>query len=80
MILEYVPFGDLLGYLRKSRGLPDQYYSRDEEHDAGGVGPHQLSSLELLSFARQIANGMSFLAKKKVVMLFTLHYYTHIIH
>ena len=26
MLIEYVPFGDLLGYLRKSRGLNDTYY------------------------------------------------------
>ena len=26
VIIEYVPYGDLLGYLRKSRGLNDTYY------------------------------------------------------
>ena len=26
MIIEYEPYGDLLGYLRKSRGLNDTYY------------------------------------------------------
>ena len=26
VLIEYVPFGDLLGYLRKSRGLKDTYY------------------------------------------------------
>lgn len=66
MILEYVPFGDLLGYLRQSRGLRDQYYSRDEEQEAEDIGVHDFSPLELLSFARQIANGMRFLASKKV--------------
>lgn len=67
MILEYVPFGDLLGYLRQSRGLRDQYYSRKEELEGVDTDfSHHLSSLELLSFARQIANGMKFLSSKKV--------------
>ena len=26
VLIEYVPFGDLLGYLRKSRGLNDTYF------------------------------------------------------
>ena len=26
VLIEYVPFGDLLGYLRKSRGINDTYY------------------------------------------------------
>ena len=26
VLIKYVPFGDLLGYLRKSRGLNDTYY------------------------------------------------------
>ena len=26
VLIEYVPFGDLVGYLRKSRGLNDTYY------------------------------------------------------
>ena len=26
VIIEYVPYGDLLGYLRKSRGQHDTYY------------------------------------------------------
>ena len=27
VLIEYVPYGDLLGYLRKSRGLNDTYYN-----------------------------------------------------
>ena len=27
VLIEYVPYGDLLGYLRKSRGLSDTYFN-----------------------------------------------------
>lgn len=60
LILEYVPHGDLLGCLRKSRGMDDQYYSCPENFQ------DEITSYDLLSFAQQIAYGMSFLASKKV--------------
>ena len=60
LILEYVPHGDLLGCLRKSRGMDDQYYSSPENFQ------EEITSYDLLSFAQQIAYGMSFLASKKV--------------
>ncbi|XP_074632644.1 tyrosine kinase receptor Cad96Ca-like isoform X3 [Acropora palmata] len=59
LILEYVPHGDLLGCLRKSRGMDDQYYSCPENFQ------EEITSYDLLSFAQQIAYGMSFLASKK---------------
>ena len=61
VLIEYVPYGDLLGYLRKSRGLNDTYY-RDPD-----VKPQTcLRADQLLKFAWQIADGMSYLSSKKV--------------
>lgn len=61
LILEYAPYGDLLGYLRKSRGLEDKYYSSAESCQ------QEVTSYDLLSFAQQISAGMSFLASKKIL-------------
>ena len=60
LILEFAPYGDLLGYLRKSRGMEDKYYNCPENWQ------QEVTSYDLLSFAQQIASGMSFLASKKV--------------
>ena len=61
VIIEYVPYGDLLGYLRKSRGLNDTYYKDPD------VKPKtNLTSQELMKFAWQVADGMSFLSSNKV--------------
>ena len=57
VLIEYVPFGDLLGYLRKSRGLNDTYYKDPD------IKPHtNLTSQQLIKFAWQIADGMSYLS------------------
>ena len=58
-LIEYVPFGDLLGYLRKSRGLNDTYYKDPE------IKP-QTNSQQLIKFAWQIADGMSYLSSISV--------------
>ena len=61
MLIEYVPFGDLLGYLRKSRGLNDTYYKDPD------IKPKtNLRSQQLMKFAWQIADGMSYLSSKSV--------------
>ena len=60
LVLEYAPYGDVLGYLRKSRGVEDQFYCSPE------CCQQEVTSYDLLSFAQQIASGMSFLASKKV--------------
>jgi len=60
VLIEYVPFGDLLGYLRKSRGLHDTYYKDPD------VKPQtNLTSGQLMRFAWQIADGMCYLSSKK---------------
>ena len=61
MLIEYVPFGDLLGYLRKSRGLNDTYY-KDRD-----IKPQtNLTSQQLMTFAWQIADGMAYLSSISV--------------
>ena len=64
VLIEYVPFGDLLGYLRKSRGLKDTYYKDPD------IKPQtNLTSQQLMKFAWQIADGMSYLTSKSVSQL-----------
>ncbi|XP_067029861.1 ephrin type-A receptor 3-like isoform X5 [Acropora muricata] len=61
LILEYMPYGDLLGYLRISRGHHDIYNSGEKKPTSS------LTETELLSFAWMIADGMSYLADMRVV-------------
>ncbi|XP_044180357.1 fibroblast growth factor receptor 2-like [Acropora millepora] len=62
VLIEYVQYGDLLGYLRKSRGLNDTYY---EDPD---IKPKtSLTSQQLMKFAWQIADGMNYLSLRKVI-------------
>ena len=61
VIIEYVPYGDLLGYLRKSRGQHDTYYKDPD------VKPRtNLTSKQLITLAWQITDGMYYLASEKV--------------
>ena len=59
LIMEYLPCGDLLGFLRKSRGIVDKYYRGEGE-------VANLKTYELVSFSNQIATGMVFLASRGV--------------
>ena len=61
VMFEYIPYGDLLGFLRKSRGLNDNYYKEPDVNPSSS-----LTSEQLLKFAREIADGMAFLAANKV--------------
>ncbi|XP_068734089.1 proto-oncogene tyrosine-protein kinase receptor Ret-like isoform X1 [Montipora capricornis] len=62
VLIEYVPYGDLLGYLRKSRGLNDIYYKDPD------IKPQtSLTSQQLMKFAWQIADGMSYLSLRKII-------------
>ena len=61
VLIEYVPYGDLLGYLRKSRGLDDTYYK-----DPDNKPQSRLTSEQLMKFAWQIADGMSYLSSRSV--------------
>ena len=60
VLIEYVPYGDLLGYLRRSRGLNDTYYE-----DPDIKTKTSLTSQQLMKFAWQIADGMSYLSLRK---------------
>lgn len=62
VIIEYVPYGDLLGYLRRSRGVTDRYY------DEPDIKPKtSLTSEQMLKFAWQISDGMRYIASKKII-------------
>ena len=61
VMFEYIPYGDLLGFLRRSRGLNDNYFK-----DPDVTPSSSLTSEQLLKFAREIADGMAFLAENKV--------------
>ena len=60
MITEFAPYGDLLGFLRKKRGLKDNYYNI--EH----LPKRNLTSKQLMRFAWEIADGMAYLSSVKV--------------
>ncbi|KAL9964766.1 hypothetical protein ACROYT_G028450 [Oculina patagonica] len=62
VLIEYVPYGDLLGYLRKSRGLNDTYFKNPDRKPKTN-----LTSQQLMSFAWQIADGMTYLSSRKII-------------
>ncbi|XP_022808094.1 tyrosine kinase receptor Cad96Ca-like isoform X1 [Stylophora pistillata] len=62
VLIEYVPHGDLLGYLRKSRGLNDTYFK-----DPNIKPQTNLTSQQLMRFAWQIADGMTYLSSIAVI-------------
>ena len=69
-ILEYLPYGDLLGFLRRSRGKEDKFTT-------GELRPNSsLKSNDLLRIAWMIADGMAFLAYKKVPFYIYVHIYS----
>ena len=59
LVMEYLACGDLLGYLRKSRGIHDKYHLGE-----GSVS--ELAIYDLVLFAKQIAAGMVFLGSRGV--------------
>ncbi|XP_022809674.1 tyrosine kinase receptor Cad96Ca-like [Stylophora pistillata] len=60
LIMEYMPCGDLLGYLRKCRGVRDRYY-------LGDCMAQDLTNHDLVMFAKQIAAGMVFLGSRGII-------------
>lgn len=61
VMFEYIPYGDLLGFLKRSRGLDDKYYKDPDVKPSSS-----LKSKQLLKYAREIADGMAYLAENKV--------------
>ncbi|XP_022801378.1 vascular endothelial growth factor receptor 3-like isoform X1 [Stylophora pistillata] len=60
LIMEYLPCGDLLGYMRKCRGIKDRYYLGEGRAQA-------LNNYDLVLFAKQIAAGMVFLGSRGII-------------
>ena len=60
MITEFAPYGDLLGFLRKKRGLKDDYYNIEQ------LPRGSFTSQQLMQFAWEIADGMAYLSSEKV--------------
>lgn len=67
VITEFAPYGDLLGFLRKKRGLKDAYYSIDQ------LPTKSLTSQRLMQFAWEIADGMAYLSSAKVCYKYMYH-------
>ncbi|CAB4028798.1 proto-oncogene tyrosine- kinase receptor Ret-like, partial [Paramuricea clavata] len=68
VVVEFVPFGDLLGYLRKVRGVQDSCYF-DADHQPK---TKLCTSQELMKFAIESAQGMEYLSMKKSFTFFCL--------
>jgi hypothetical protein len=66
IVMEYMMHGDLLGFLRASRGHYGMYTVSPgfRNHQPPNL---QLSSRDLLGIAAKVANGMRFLADRKIV-------------
>jgi len=62
VVVEYAQYGDVLGYLRRSRGVSDNYYS-----DPSVKPCTSLTSKQLLKFAWEISDGMHYLSSKKII-------------
>ncbi|XP_022781158.1 tyrosine kinase receptor Cad96Ca-like [Stylophora pistillata] len=62
VLIEYVPYGDLLGHLMKSRGLNDTYFE-----DSDIKSQTNLTSEQLMKFAWQVADGMSYLSSIPII-------------
>ena len=61
VVTEYVTHGDLLGFLRKCRGIKDSVY-----HGVATYYGSSFTQQELLKMAKDIACGMAHLARNKV--------------
>lgn len=62
IIMEYTPHGDLLGFMRRSRGMEDRHRIMGEPSDA----TREVTNYELVKFAQQVACGMQYLKSKGV--------------
>ena len=61
VILEFVAHGDLLGFLKRSRGETDDYYDLKRKEI-----PRKISIQQLYKFASDIARGMEFISAHQV--------------
>ena len=63
MVIEYVSHGDLLGFLRKTRGLVDTIYAVPNQ-----IPRSHLSQDQLLRMACDVAMGMAHLSRNQVLL------------
>ena len=68
VILEFVPHGDLLGYLKKSKGETDDYY-----YLRGAEVPQKIPTQQLYKFASDIARGMEFISAHQVSLCLNIN-------
>ena len=66
MVVEYMCHGDLLGFLRASRGHHGMYTVFPSCDD--NLPQVNLTSRDVMAIATKIASGMSFLADRKVLL------------
>ena len=64
MVMEYMCHGDLLGFLRTTRGHTDMYTVNPGTKNL--PTNLRLTSRDLLSIIKQVATGMKFLSEQKV--------------
>nr|XP_058955524.1 uncharacterized protein LOC131782811 isoform X1 [Pocillopora verrucosa] len=62
VILEFVAHGDLLGFLKRSRGETDDYYDLKRKEI-----PRKISIQQLYKFASDIARGMEFISAHQLI-------------
>ena len=62
VVIEYVSHGDLLGFLRKTRGLLDTIYALPNQ-----ISQSRLSQYQLLRMACDVVMGMNHLSRNQVI-------------
>ena len=65
MVMEYMCHGDLLGFLRATRGHDNMYTVLPGVKETPKL---KLTSRDLLNISTQVASGMHFLSENKVGM------------
>ena len=60
IFMEYTPYGDLLSFMRRSRGMEDRHRIGEK------LRVRELTNYDLVTFSQQVACGMTFLKSKGV--------------
>ena len=80
MIMEYMCHGDLLGFLRATRGHSDMYTLFPGTKNL--PTSLKLKSRDLLRIISQIADGMNYLSglkvtKRKIIIILVMYFFYH---